>query len=133
MKTLVLISLLLLGTVAACVACRPATEEAVVSGDVGEVEVTRDVGKAGSTPGRPLPTRINTLAPEEIPKGVSPALVQDAQMYAADNGVELSEAIGRAIACKTQSGSWGQNLKQMSAGHHSEVSGFSMNRNTASW
>ena len=63
--------------------------------DAKEVEVTREPGKAGSTSDRPRPTPINTLAPEEIPEGVSPALAQDAQMYAVDFGVELPEAIRR--------------------------------------
>ena len=73
---------------------RPTTTNLEVS-DPREVEVTIDVGKAGSTSDRPRPTLINTLTPEEIPEGVSPALVVDAQMYAADYGVELSEAIRR--------------------------------------
>ena len=73
---------------------RPTTTNLEVS-DPREVEVTIDVGKAGSTSDRPRPTPINTLTPEEIPEGVSLALVVDAQMYAADFGVELSEAIRR--------------------------------------
>ena len=73
---------------------RPTPTNQEVS-DSNEVEVSGDEGKAGSTHGRPLPTLPNTLAPEEIPEGVSWALAMDAQMYAADHGVELSEAIRR--------------------------------------
>ena len=73
---------------------RPTPTNQEVS-DSREVEVSGDEGKAGSTHGRPLPTPLNTLAPEEIPEGVSRALAMDAQMYAADFGVELSEAIRR--------------------------------------
>ena len=50
-----------------------------------------------SQPDRPGPTLINTLTPEEIPEGVSPALVRDAQMYAARHDVGLSEALTRLL------------------------------------
>ena len=73
---------------------RPTPMNLVVSA-AREVEVTIEPGRADSTSDRPRPTPINTLAPEEIPEGVSPALAQDAQMYAEDFGVELTEAIRR--------------------------------------
>ena len=115
MKTLVLISLLLLGTVAAGVACKPATEDTVVSKGVGVVQVSGDEGNAGSTPSRPLPTPLNTLAPEEIPEGVSPALAMDAQYYAEAHGVELSEAI-RRLALQEPIGKLGATLESNEAG-----------------
>ena len=73
---------------------RPTPTNLEVS-DSREVEATKDVGTSGGTSDRPRPTPINTLTPEEIPEGVSPALAQDAQMYAAHYGVELPEAIRR--------------------------------------
>ena len=73
---------------------RPTPTTLEVSGQ-REVEGTTDVAKAGSTSDRPRPTPINILTPEEITEGVSPALAMDAQMYAADFGVELSEEIRR--------------------------------------
>ena len=115
MKTLVLISLLLLGTVAASMACTPATEETVVSKGVGMVQVSEDAGKAGSTSDRPRPTPFNTLAPEEIPEGVSPALAMDAQYYAKDYGVELSEAI-RRLTLQEPIGKLGATLESNEAG-----------------
>ena len=115
MRILVLISLLLFGTVAACVACTPATEETVVSKGVGMVQVSEDAGNAGSTPARPLPTPFNTLAPEELPEGVSPALAMDAQYYAENYGVELSEAI-RRLTLQEPIGKLGATLESNEAG-----------------
>ena len=82
-------------TIASMNNVRPTPTSLEVVSDAREVEVTREPGKAGSTSDRPRPTPINTLSPEEIPEGVSPALAQDAQMYAVDFGVELPEAIRR--------------------------------------
>ena len=39
----------------------------------------------------------NTLTPEEMPEGISPALARDARMYAAQHDVELSEATARLL------------------------------------
>ena len=79
-----------------------------------EVEVTREPGRAGSTSDRARPTPINTLTPEEIPEGVSPALAQDAQMYAADFGVELAEAI-RRLTLQGPTGKLGATLESKEA------------------
>ena len=100
MKNLVSIALLLLGTLAAGVACAPATEGVPVTKGVGLVEESVDIDDPDE-PTRPRPTPFNTLAPEEIPEGVSRALAQDAQWYAAQFGVELSEAIRRLTLQET--------------------------------
>ena len=100
MKNLVSIALLLLGTLAAGVACAPATEGVPVTKGVGLVEESVDIDDPDE-PTRPRPTPFNTLAPEEIPEGVSRALAQDAQLYAAQFGVELSEAIRRLTLQET--------------------------------
>ena len=115
MKTLVLISLLLIGTVAASMACAPAAEETIVTKGVWEVKVSEDAGKAGSTSDRPRPTPFNALALEEIPEGVSPALAMDAQYYAKDYGVELSEAI-RRLTLQEPIGKLGATLESNEAG-----------------
>ncbi len=115
MKTLVLISLLLLGTVAASMARTPVTDETVVSKGVGMVQVSEDAGKAGGASDRPRPTPFNTLAPVEIPEGVSPALAMDAQYYAKDYGVELSEAI-RRLTLQEPIGKLGATLESNEAG-----------------
>ena len=62
-----------------------------------ETVVLKDVDEPTSQPDRPRPIMINMLTPEEIPEGVSPALVQGARMYAEQHGVELSEAITRLL------------------------------------
>ena len=100
MKNLVSIALLLLGTLAAGVACAPATEGVPVTKGVGLVEESVDIDDPDE-PTRPRPTPFNTLAPEEIPEGVSRALAEDAQWYAAQFGVELSEAIRRLTLQET--------------------------------
>ena len=82
--------------------------------DSTEVEATREPGREGSTSERPRPTPINTPSPEEIPEGVSPALAQDAQMYAADTGVELAEAI-RRLTLQGPIGKLGGTLKSKEA------------------
>ena len=82
-------------TIASMDNVRPTSASLEEVSDAREIEVTREPGRAGSTSDRPRPTPVNTLAPEEIPEGVSPALAQDAQMYAVDFGVELPEAIRR--------------------------------------
>ena len=95
MKILALTSLLLLGTAFVSLACTsPASREAP---QPVEPVVRNDVDDSTSQPDRPRPTMINTLTPEEMPEGVSPALVQDAQWYAAHYDVELSEAITRLL------------------------------------
>ena len=105
MKTLVPVALLLLGTLAAGVACAPATEGVPVTKGVGLVQKAADMESVDiddpDEPNRPRPTPFNTLAPEEIPEGVSRALAQDAQWYAAHYGVELSEAIKRLTLQET--------------------------------
>ena len=107
---------------------RPTPTNLEVSGQ-REVEGTTDEGKAGSTSDRPRPTPINTLTPEEIPEGVSRALAQDAQMYAADQGVELSEAI-RRLTLQDPIGKLGATLESNEADTLAEVSGFSTNQST---
>lgn len=62
-----------------------------------EDAVRKDVDEPTSQPERPKPTLTNTLTPEEMPEGVSPALARDARMYAEQHGVELSEAITRLL------------------------------------
>ena len=64
-----------------------------------EAEVVRVEQASGPGPGSPAesqktpyPTPLST---EDVPEGVSPALAQDAQWYAVQYGVELSEAITR--------------------------------------
>ena len=100
MQNLVSIALLLLGTLAAGVACAPATEEVPATKGVVLVEESADIDDPDE-PTRPRPTPFNTLAPEEIPEGVSPALAMDAQYYAESYGVELSEAIRRLTMQET--------------------------------
>ena len=107
---------------------RPTPTNLEVSGQ-REVEGTTDEGKAGSTSDRPRPTPINTLTPEEIPEGVSRALAQDAQMYTADQGVELSEAI-RRLTLQDPIGKLGATLESNEADTLAEVSGFSTNQST---
>ena len=79
------------------------------------VQVSEDSGNAGSTPDRSRPTPLNTLAPEEIPEGVSPALAMDAQYYAEAYGVELSEAI-RRLTLQDPIGELGATLESNEAG-----------------
>ena len=95
MKTLTLTSLLLLGTALVSLACAsPATQDAPES---EEAVVRNDVNESTTQPDRPPPTMMNTLTPEEMPEGISPALARDARMYAEQHGVELSEAITRLL------------------------------------
>lgn len=62
-----------------------------------EAAVRKNVDEPTSQPDRPRPTPINTLAPQEMPEGVSTDLARDARIYAAQHGVELSEAIARLL------------------------------------
>ena len=117
MRILVLISLLLFGTVAACVACTPATEETVVSKGVGMVQVSEDAGRkcrqhacptfadpvqhacAGGNTGRSF-TGFGDGCPIFTPKNY---------------GVELSEAI-RRLTLQEPIGKLGATLESNEAG-----------------
>ena len=114
MKNLVSIALLLLGILAAGAACAPATEGVPVTKGVGLVEESVDIDDPDE-PTRPRPTPFNTLAPEEIPEGVSPGLAMDAQYYAEAHGVELLEAI-RRITLQEPIGKLGATLESNEAG-----------------
>ena len=114
MKNLVSIALLLLGILAAGVACAPGTEGVPVTKGVVLVEESVDIDDPDE-PTRPLPTPLNTLAPEEIPEGVSPGLAMDAQYYAEAHGVELLEAI-RRITLQEPIGKLGATLESNEAG-----------------
>ena len=114
MKNLVSIALLLLGILAAGVACAPGTEGVPVTKGVVLIEESVDIDDPDE-PTRPLPTPLNTLAPEEIPEGVSPALAMDAQYYAESYGVELSEAI-RRLTLQEPMGRLGATLESNEAG-----------------
>ena len=95
MKILALTSLLLLGTALVSLACTsPASQEAPKP---EEALVRNEVNESTTQPDRPPPTMMNTLTPEEMPEGISPALARDARMYAEQHGVELSEAITRLL------------------------------------
>ena len=95
MMILALTSLLLLATAAVFTACvSPANQK---EAEPSESLVRRGAEEGTASPDRPKPTLINTLTPEEMPGGVSPALVRDAQMYAAQHDVELSEAVPRLL------------------------------------
>jgi len=87
--------MLLLGTALVSLACAfPASQEAP---EPAEAAVRKDVDEPTSQPDRPRPTPINTLAPQEMPEGVSTDLARDARMYAEQHDVELSEAIARLL------------------------------------
>jgi hypothetical protein len=69
-------------------------------------------GSAGGPQTRAHPT---PLATTDLPEGVSPALVMDAQMYAEQYGVELSEAITR-LTLQNEIGELGAEIESKEAG-----------------
>ncbi len=99
--------LLVMVVVQGCADERPSavTREPSVSGDVGSESdsvVMPASGNQGTSPeedrrsGADLPSGSPTLlAAEDLPDGVSEALARDAQGYAEQYGIELSEAITR--------------------------------------
>ena len=88
-------SLLLLGTALVSSACTSTpTEEAP---EPAKAIARNDVDEPTLDPDQLWPTPINTPTPEEMPEEISPALVRDAQMYAAQHDVELPEAITRLL------------------------------------